>query len=86
MPRLTNLDGDQVAACPECDNAGEVFARDHEYMTYDDRCRCHKCGATFDEPNLRSSKNTGGAPEDPDGLPANLNPSAKRIIRANRGD
>lgn len=46
-------DGDRVAACPECDGAGEVYERqDPNDLPY----ACHKCGATFIEPVYREAR------------------------------
>lgn len=92
MPRLTDTDGDDVVACPSCDVAGEVWERTHPTRDYDKPFKCHKCGAEFEEPNRRPPKpnptttpNTG-PPIDDDGLPPQLDPDMKELIRSKRAD
>jgi len=91
VPRLTNPDGDEVAACPECDVAGKVWERTHPTRDFDKRFRCHKCGAEFDDVNRRPPKSNptptpnDGPAEDDDGLPASLDPDMKELIRSARG-
>lgn len=52
MPRLIHGDDDRVLACPECDEAGDVYKRTHKYKTFDPACICHKCGAEFEESEI----------------------------------
>ena len=90
MPRYIHDDPDRVYACPECDGAGEVYKRTHATRDYDHDFKCHKCGHLFDDPIERDAKRSpvpagGHAPEDDDGLPASLDPDAKRLIRQARG-
>jgi predicted RNA-binding Zn-ribbon protein involved in translation (DUF1610 family) len=92
VPRLTNPDGDEVAACPECDVAGGVWKRTHPYRDYDKRFKCNKCGAEFDEVNRRPQKSTPTMTlnDDPaeDGIevPASLDADMKELIRSKRLD
>jgi len=92
VPRLTDTDGDDVAACPECDVAGEVWERTHPHRDFDKRFKCHKCGAEFDAVNRRPPKSTPSSPApntdtpEDDGLPASLDPDMKELIRKKRAD
>jgi predicted RNA-binding Zn-ribbon protein involved in translation (DUF1610 family) len=91
MPRHIHDADDRVYACPSCDGAGEVYRRTHATRDYDKPFKCHKCGHEFEEPIDREAKPSpvgdadGGAPEDEDGLPHNLDPKAKRLIKQARG-
>lgn len=53
-PRFTHPDEDLVYACPDCDQAGDVYRRvqdntcvggDHEFV-------CHKCGTGFEREDI----------------------------------
>lgn len=39
-----------VRACPECDNAGQLYERD------DGTIRCYDCDAVFEQPELRRNR------------------------------
>jgi len=43
---------DTVAACPECDHAGQRSPYEREDGTW----RCYACGATVDEPRWRANR------------------------------
>lgn len=64
-PRLRHDGDDRVLACPECDLAGEVWKRTHKTRSYEFECKCHKCGAEFDEDDVvdrepKQSRHGGG--------------------------
>jgi predicted RNA-binding Zn-ribbon protein involved in translation (DUF1610 family) len=91
VPRYIHDADDRVFACPWCDGAGEVYRRTHKHKDFDTTFACHKCGNGFEIPVERPAKSSpgnvpnGGAVEDDDGLPAQLDPDAKELIRQARG-
>jgi len=66
MSRMTAEEDGQVIACPECDHAGGVYERTHNGNPHagdpDADCHCHDCGATFDTPVKRESKDPNQTP------------------------
>lgn len=91
MPRYVHPVDDMVFACPDCDEAGSINRRKGTQQSFENDLLCTVCGAEFDKAVERKSKNPlkegheGGA-TDEHGLPATLDPKAKEIILAERGD
>ena len=95
MPRLLHDDDGMTYACPNCDHAGGVYRRVHCEREYEHECRCDKCATTFPEDDVveRETKpnpigDAAVAAEnqtDDDGLPAQMSPKHKEIIRQSRG-
>jgi len=86
MPIHIHPDDDTVYACPGCDVSGEVYRRTDDKQEFDHPFRCHKCGHEFDDPVERPPKPKTPPPgEDDDGLPAQLDPDTKELIRSVRG-
>lgn len=86
---ITHPDDDTKLVCPECERVSGVYRRNHKYDRYDDDFACHECGATFDVLKEKKTDNRPDPPADPtddDGLPNNMNPEIKHIVKELRGD
>lgn len=80
-PRVYHDDEDRVYACPECDDAADVFRIEAKAKTPDEPdYKCINCGARFDEPTVREPK-SANAPYTDDGLPHNISDDMAERIR-----
>jgi len=82
-PYASHPKDDMTYACPECDQAGNIYRRYSDRRQGDELYRCDDCGGRFDSPVERKSRQ--GLPEsgktDGDGLPCGLRSDMKDAIR-----
>jgi hypothetical protein len=81
--RQATADADgEVLACPDCDQAGDIHERKRAPQCEgDERYRCGKCSALFDDPVRREAKTNTVPAYDDDGLPSGMDAAAKERVR-----
>lgn len=84
MPKYVTPDADGiVAACPECDAAGNICERTASNRQGTETYRCYRCDARFEayvEREQQASPENANA-YDREGFPSGLNESTKAKLR-----